>query len=496
MGNDEKSKVLRFNRIRVFYRLYRKRLIAAFVLLAHIAGAWSSVDAVMQNRTPQGAVAWGISLNLFPYGAVPAYWLFGRSDFEGYVMAMRSGKENFSEAQRKFTQAMERYRLNEKSTGEFERTMQNLAEMDFIKGNRCTLLIDGEQTFESMLEAINSAEKYILFQSYTVRSDGIGEKFKQRLIKKAKEGVKIYFLYDEIGSMGLNDSYLRDLRNAGVAVQSFSTKVGDGRKHQYNFRNHRKILVVDGRTGFAGGFNIGDEYLGKDPKLSPWRDTHMRVDGPAAVALQVPFAEDWYWGARKVLGGLNWQPVVPADGASYVLCIPTGPADPHDTCSLFFLSAISHAKSRLWIATAYFVPDQQIISALHLAVLRGVDVRLIVPDLNDSQLVDLSSHIYLDEIAKAGIRTYRYQKGFMHQKVMLIDNEISCIGSANMDNRSFRLNFEIVLAVKDTAFASSLAAMLEQDMMNSAEVKSGIYAAKPFWFRLAVKVSRLLAPIL
>jgi len=496
MENDEKPKVRRFDRIRTYYRLHRRRLIAAFVVISHIAGAWSSVDAVMQNRTPQGAIAWGISLNLFPYAAVPAYWFFGHSDFDGYVMARDSSREKFGALQNEFKQTLERSDLMEKSTDKFEQTLQNLAQMDFTKGNRTTLLIDGEQTFASMLEAIDSAQKYILFQFYIVRSDETGLKFKEHLIAKAKQGVRVYFLYDEIGSLSLDDSYVRDLVLGGVKVQGFSTKGEAGRKYQLNFRNHRKILVVDGKTGFVGGLNIGDEYLGKDPKLSPWRDTHVRVDGPAAVAMQVPFSEDWYWATGEVLGDFEWTPVVPPDGDSAVLSLPTGPADPHDTCSLFFLSAINHAQSRLWIATPYFVPDQQIISALQLAVLRGVDVRLIVPDLNDSQLVDFASQPYLDEISKSGVRACRYQKGFLHQKVMLVDDEFSCVGSANMDNRSFRLNFEVMLAVKDPEFASALEAMLEQDLANSTEIKPGNFDKKPFWFRLAAKVSRLLAPIL
>ncbi len=496
MEHEKKPKMRHFNRIRIYYRLHRKRVLATFFLISHIAGAWSSVDAVMQNRTPQGAVAWGISLNLFPYAAVPAYWIFGHSDFDGYVVARGSNREKLVEVQNEFKQTLERDDLMEKSTDEFEQTLQNLAQMDFTKGNRTTLLIDGEQTYASMLEAINTAQKYILFQFYIVRNDEAGLKFKERLIAKAKEGVKVYFLYDEIGSLGLDESYVRDLRSAGVQVQGFSTKGGDGRKYQLNFRNHRKILVVDGKTGFVGGLNIGDEYLGKDSKLSPWRDTHARVEGPAAVAMQVPFAEDWYWGSGEILRGFEWKPVVPPDGDSAVLCLPTGPADPHDTCSLFFLSAINHAQTRLWIATPYFVPDQQIISALQLAVLRGVDVRLIVPELNDSYLVDYASHPYLDEIGKSGVRTYRYQKGFLHQKVMLVDDEFACVGSANMDNRSFRLNFEVMLAVKDPEFASALEAKLEQDLANSAEIKSGSFDKKPFWFRLAAKVSRLLAPIL
>ncbi len=276
----------------------------------------------------------------------------------------------------------------------------------------------------------------------------------------------------------------------------FSTNLSDGRKYQLNFRNHRKILVVDGKVGFAGGLNIGGEYLGKDDVLTPWRDTHLRVTGPAAVMLQAPFAEDWHWAAGEVPDDIDWT-IRESDSAgdASVLCLPTGPADERETCGLFFLSAINSAEKRLWITTPYFVPDMQTLSALKLAALRGVDVRVMVPDLNDSTLVKYSSFSYLDEIGRNGISAYRFQKGFLHQKVMLIDDDLSVIGSANLDNRSFRLNFEVILAVKDTRLASDVEKMLENDFENSRKIPSGTLASKSFAVRLASSFARLLAPI-
>ncbi len=483
--------------IYVYYRLHRRYIIAGVFLIAHITGALSSVNAVMQNRTPQGAIAWAIPLNLFPFVAVPAYWIFGHSEFEGYVVARRSSSNLFKGIRTQIVSSVEENQLLTKPTDPFDLSIQRLAGMSYTNGNDARLLIDGRAAFDAMYQAIDAAEDYILFQFYIVRDDPTGRRFQEKLIAKAKQGVDVYFLYDEIGSLGLSDEYIGQLAAAGVNIRSFTTKERGGRKYQINFRNHRKILVVDGEIGFTGGFNIGEEYLGKDIEWDSWRDTHMSVVGPAVTFLQIPFCEDWYWEAGMILEDLNWQPKEAASGVSKaVVCIPTGPADSFDTCSLFYLSAINNAKDRLWISTPYFVPDRQILSALQLADLRGVDVRIIVPKKSDSLLVGHSSYSFLDEAEAAGIETYRYTAGFTHQKVMLIDDDFSCIGSPNMDNRSFRLNFEIALGIRDKGFAEQVAKMLEDDLANSEEVHADYFEELPYWRRLASRIASLFSPIL
>ena len=493
-GGDGEHKPRRFNRIRVFYRLYRKLLIASFVILAHTAGALTSLEAIMQTRTPQGAVAWAISLNLFPYGAVPAYWAFGHTEFDKYAQVRELNDEKFAPIRAEVEHSLSSENLRAETEHPVGTMLEALAGLEFTGTNSAELLIDGRETYDAMYAAIDGAERYILFQFYIIRNDATGKRFREKLIAKAKAGVSVRVLYDEIGSLGLDAEFKNELMAAGAEVAAFSTNRNDGRKYQLNFRNHRKIIVVDGKTGFTGGLNIGDEYLGKHDTLTPWRDTHIQVTGPAATMLQLPFSEDWYWASGEVPDDLDWS-VQPGEGSSAVLCLPTGPADPRETCGLFFLAAINSAKERLWIATPYFVPDGQIISALKLAQLRGVDVRIIVPEKNDSTLVEYSSYAYLDEIHKAGIRTYRHEKGFLHQKTMLIDENLSCVGSANMDNRSFRLNFEIVLAVQDGDFAKRMEAMFLDDFANSRELGGKELGSKPFLFRLASRVSRLLAPI-
>jgi cardiolipin synthase A/B len=484
------------SRLRSFCRRRRRRLISGLVAVAHTAGALTSVEAIMETRTSQGAVAWALSLNLFPYAAVPAYWIFGHTEMEGYVVARRSSAAKFQEVGGRLKSSLDAGDLRSEVEKPMGRMLEALAGLSFTRGNDVELLIDGEEAFESMFEAIDSAESYILVQFYIVRNDGLGRKLKDKLIAKAQAGVRVHFIYDEIGSLKLGDNYIRQLSDAGVRITSFSTGQRDGRKFQLNFRNHRKIVVVDGRTAFTGGLNVGDEYVGSHATLGPWRDTQIRVSGPAATMLQVSFGEDWNWATGEVLNDLNWETrQSEAGGDAVTLCLPTGPADTLESCALFFLAVINSAEKRLWIASPYFVPDEQIIAALQLASLRGVDVRLLIPEEPDSKLVYYSSYSYLEDVKGTGIKTYRYQKGFMHQKVVLMDDDFASVGSANFDNRSFRLNFEITMAVKDRTFVKEVASMLEQDFANSRLMTPDDLDKKSFLFRFSSRVSRLLAPV-
>jgi len=376
------------------------------------------------------------------------------------------------------------------------RAAEALADFPALNGNETELLIDGEQTFDSILQGIDSAEKYILFQFYIIRDDELGTTIKDHLLASAARGVKVYFLYDEIGSIDLSKSYLNDLRNGGIEVRSFNTRKGRGNRFQLNFRNHRKIVVTDGRSAWVGGHNVGDEYLGKDPKFGNWRDTHLRITGPAALSLQLSFAVDWYWAADAEIPELSWSPVPSPTDTGEVLIISSGPADKYDTASLMFLHAINSAQGRIWISSPYFVPDDAIIYALQLAGLRGVDVRIIIPDEPDHMLVYLAAFTYFDDASLTGARIYRYTNGFTHGKTMLIDDKIAAIGTANFDNRSFRLNFEITALSSDSGLIGKMEDMFNNDFSNSRLMTRADVDERSFWFRLAIRFARLTSPIL
>jgi cardiolipin synthase len=304
----------------------------------------------------------------------------------------------------------------------------------------------------------------------------------------------VLFIYDSIGSYDLPASYVASLRDAGARVEPFMSTRNPLRRLQLNFRNHRKIVVVDGRLAYVGGHNVGDEYLGCVPDLSPWRDTHVEVRGPAAGAVQLAFLEDWNWAAGEI-PELHWRAEAVERRDLPVLVVPSGPADELDTCSLFFAHLIGSAQRRLWVSSPYFVPDEAVLAALQLAALRGVDVRILLPGKPDHRSVYLAGISFLDEMQRAGVRLYRYRQGFLHQKVALCD-DIGIVTTANLDNRSFRLNFEISLVMAEAQFASELAGMLAGDFEASEEIDAAMLARIPLPLRVASRAARLFAPVL
>ncbi len=478
-----------------YLRRRKKRYLALFVVIAHLAGALTSVQAVMSTRTPQGAIAWAVSLNTFPYLSVPAFWVFGNKRFDGDITKRRSDQEKGGPIVSRFIEAAGKKALLAPGRGEAEnRVLERLARLPATTGNHVELLRNGEAIFPSILAGIDAAEHYILLQFYIVRDDTLGTLFQEHLAAAVKRGVKVHFVYDEVGSQGIPDSYVEDMTRAGIEMIPFNTMKGITNRFQLNFRNHRKTVITDGRAAWVGGANIGDDYNGADKELSPWHDTMVKVTGPAVQAIQVPFWEDWLWASEKQLD-LQWEPEAAPSGArKTVLCLPSGPADPLETCTLYFLQLINSATKRLWIASPYFIPDEQLITALELAALRGVDIRILLPDKADGALVDLSGWAFVERLGKVGVKFHRHGDGFMHQKVTLMD-DIAAIGSANFDNRSFRLNFEMTLEIRDASFAREVATMLENDFSHSRLVDPKEMAERGFLFQFKVRAANLLSPI-
>ncbi len=467
-------------------------LLTILIVTCHLLGASSAVHAVMSTRTPQGTIAWVACLILCPYLAVPAYWILGRSRFHGYVTAQQTHAWQLRAVVQKAFESADAHHVSPE--GKPGRLTERLAKMPMLGGNAVDLLVDGEATFASILSGIDAAQSYILFQFFIVHDDEIGREVQQRLVRQAKAGVRIYFLYDEVGCHNLPRAYLQKLRDAGIAVHDFHTRKGSRNRLQINFRNHRKVVVVDGSVAWMGGHNVGDEYLGKSAKFGHWRDTHVRIAGPAALAAQLSFVEDWHW-ATNTLPALDWKPKPSPAGNLPVLIVPSGPADELETAALMFTHALNSAQSRIWIASPYFVPDESVLVALQLAGLRGVDVRILIPDKPDHLLVYLAAFSYFDDSSKTGVKFYRYTDGFLHQKVMLIDKTVATVGSANFDNRSFRLNFEITAIVQDPGFADDVCRMLETDFAHARRMTAADFDERSWWFRFAVRLARLAAPI-
>lgn len=461
-----------------------------------VLGILTAFHNIMRTRTPPGAVAWFFALVFFPVASLPLYWIFGRNKFEGYVVSRQTGDQKI---QQQVTEGLVRFAevhgavLPGKS--ERFRVCEKLASLPFTGENNVELLIDGKETFSAILEAIEEAENYILVQFFIIRNDQIGQQLINALLKRSREGVRVSLLYDEIGSHALSMSFFHELIQSGANVHAFHSSRGFTNRFQLNFRNHRKIVIVDGKLAFLGGHNVGDEYLGRDPNFGHWRDTHIKLRGPSVACVQLPFVEDWHWSAGTTLEDLNWVNLPIIEEGKELLIIPTGPADQVTSCGLMFLHLINSAREHCWITSPYYVPSEEVSSALQLAVLRGVDVRIMVPEKVDHLLVYLSSFAFIEQGLAAGIRFYKYQDGFLHQKVILIDDDLACVGTANLDNRSIRLNFEITAAVADVGFAAEVEEMLMADFENCREMERGELSRKSFLFQLACQSSRLMAPI-
>lgn len=451
------------------------------------------LHALMHVRTSQGTIAWVISLLTFPYLAIPLYWVIGRSRFSGYVRARRAKDERLRRLSESMHQRMRHYEIKVPEEDAFGRAAATLGGLPFTRGNELELLIDGEEVFARVFQEMQAAQDYLCVSFFIVKSDKLGMRFQEALIERARAGVRVMFLFDEIGSHKLPGRYLRTLRAAGVECSPFGTNRHWWSRAQVNFRNHRKIIVVDGRTAFLGGLNVGDEYLGRDVRFGAWRDTHLQLKGPAVQAVQMVFLEDWFWATHRV-PELHWN-TYPETADQVAAIIPTGPADPADSWQLLVAEAANSARERLWIASPYFVPDEGVLTALQAAALRGADVRILIPERADHLLVWLSAFSYYEQSIPYGIRIFRYQRGFLHQKVMLIDDRLAAVGTANLDNRSFRLNFEITAFSPDPAFVDEVEHMLSVDFTHAKPAAVEDFTGRPFLFRAACRAARLLAPI-
>jgi cardiolipin synthase len=474
--------------------LHDVEIFSIALALIHLLGAICAVDALFWSRSPQGALAWGIFLVSFPYLALPLYVVLGSRRLRGYrrktVKFIREHGKEFAQRKKHFSPAAS-VPPNERPEGS---AFEAIAGSKFSSGNRVELLIDGTATFDAINAAIEKAEKYILVEFYTICDGAVCRAFKEKLEAAVRRGVTAYLLYDAVGSQDIPQSFIDELRTIGVHVASFGSSPGFGKFHQLNFRNHRKVVVVDGTTAFIGGLNLADEYLGNCSKYKYWRDTHIRIQGPELSSIQSAFFSDWYWATQQALE-IEWITAGPV-GECDALTVSTGPIDEQERCSLFFVEAIRTAKERIWLSSPYFVPDEAVIRALQLAALRGVDVRLLLPENPDHYLVWLASFSYIPPIRACGCRVFRYQKGFLHQKAFLVDRNLAAVGTANLDNRSFRLNFEITLLVANSDFNRRVEEMFERDLKESHEDLLVKFESLPLQRQLLSKFARLFAPIL
>lgn len=458
---------------------------AGIIIILYLAGFALALNAVFQSRTPQGTMAWILALTCIPFLAVPMFLLFGKKRIEDYDQYERE----LLDVRKKVETDIADFRVL-KDSAPIQKFLVH-TNIDFLKGNSLNLLLDGKETFNEMLDAIKRAEKYIFLQMYIFRTDKIGSVFAQVLKQKARQGVKIYVLYERLG-IRMSKKILSEMKDAGICLGEFSPiRIN---KLQVNFRNHRKLLLIDGKTGFFGGINIGDDYLGRYPEIGYWRDTNVKIEGPAVSLAQIDFIKDWKFSQREEIDIPFEAPVL--RGKSDVLLLNSGPAEDRPLNLLQHIEIINSAKKRLWIANPYIVPPQGIIDALFIAAIRGVDVRIIVPARSDNGFVALAMEVYIERLVKAGITVYKYKKGMLHQKVILLDETLALIGSSNLDFRSMYINFENSIVTDDPVFIKDLDLALRNDFDHSYEVQAIDFQIAPFKHKLATHLANSVAPIL
>ncbi|HLW67270.1 MAG TPA: cardiolipin synthase [Gemmataceae bacterium] len=449
------------------------------------------------KREPMSALAWCSTVLLLPFLGPFLFYVLG------YQRVYRPLKRK-----RQHRRAFRRHRIRKKSAGPsisnrlplgwtaMARLARQLDAFSPTNGNKIDFYSEGAAAFPAKLEAIRTAQHHVHLEYFIFQPDEIGRTFRDALCEKARQGVEVRLVYDAMGSYRLTNSFLNPLRGAGAKCEAFLPVSLFRRRTQVNLRNHRKILVVDGRVGFTGGLNIGDEYLGKVPRFGYWRDAHVRVEGPAVSDLQRVFAEDWDFTAGELLKGSTYFPRQKGSGPVTVQVVQSGPDQELKSIREVYFAAILRARKRLWIASPYFVPDAGILDALVLAGHTGVDVRLLGLQHPDKWLPFLAGRYYWTDMLEAGVKVYQYAKGMMHSKLMLVDGQWASIGTANLDNRSLHLNFEVNCLLYDPEAVAQLEAGFLRDLKDSQAIDPEAYPKRPLTSRLPENVCRLLSPIL
>ncbi|MGG1553565.1 cardiolipin synthase [Paenibacillus ferrarius] len=361
--------------------------------------------------------------------------------------------------------------------------------------NRVTVLTNAATTYDALLEDLELAQRHIHFEFYTIRDDETGRRFQDVLIRKAREGVQVRVIYDGMGSYQLPKAYVDKLKAAGCEVYPFLKPLIAFFEKRLNYRNHRKIVVVDGKVGFVGGINIGDEYLGGDPKLGFWRDTHLKLEGEAVADLQRTFLTDWAFVSGRKLRDKDLFPKPDVEEEAHVQIISSGPDRYWDTIQEMFFSGMIAARRRIYVATPYFIPDPSITMALKTAASSGADVRVILPYKGDSRIVQYASQSYMQELLQAGVRFYLYRKGFIHAKVILFDDFMATAGTANMDMRSFFSNFELNAVLFSESAIQRLEQDFNMDLQECEEVELAAFLQRPKSVKCKEAIARLLSPL-
>lgn len=475
-------------------------LIAASNTFIHILEAlviliWVGTIFVVitENRNPVKTLAWVMALVFLPIVGFVLYLLFGMDMRKVKIIGRRS-------LSRLMKEPLLNYRdySSTESPAPYEkliRMMRQAGQSYLLDGNNITPFTDFASFLQDVLCAIASAKHHVHVQFYIFMDDATGRLLRDALIDKARQGVKVRLLYDDVGSWKAKNSFFSCMQQEGIEVYPFGEVKFAALTKRVNYRNHRKVVIVDGKVGYIGGMNIADRYY-KGLTWGCWRDTHIRINGMAVNALQTSFFVDWYYASRILVNEPSYFPKVERGGNTAMQIVTSYPMSEWKSIMQGLLQVISQSRNYLFIQTPYFLPTEPILMALRNAALAGVDVRLMVPRRSDSPVTALASHSYYKEVMKAGVKIYLYEPGYLHAKMLLTDDNFVTVGSTNMDFRSFEQNFEINAFIYDPKVVKTMKNIFMNDLQQSTRIILSEWNRRPLWKRLCESLMRLLSPML
>jgi cardiolipin synthase len=478
-------------------------LLEIVALAGYLLGFAALPRVLLVRRESSATLSWVFAVAFVPWLGLLAYALFGSRRIrrikrrrDRSSIRLRDDRARVAESA---LVAFGRPAPPDAGGGVLEPAMalaDRISESPATSGNRVDLLLDGEPTFAALEAAIRAARHHVHLEYYIFAGDRTGARFRDLLADRAREGVQVRLLYDHAGSFSLPRDFLAPLAAAGGQVGVFLPVNLLARRFNPSLRNHRKIVVVDGTVGFTGGINIGDEYLAGSRRARLWRDTHARIEGPAVHRLQEVFAEDWHFATGENLVSRRFFPEQARAGDLVVQVLASGPDERWEVIHRILFTAIANAERSVLLTTPYLAPDQAMLVALETAALRGVDVKLLLPRRSDHRLLDYTARSFFTELLESGVRLFEYGPGIMHAKTAVIDRVWSTVGSANMDARSFRLNFEANLVIYGVEFARRLDEVIGKDLEVAREVHLEHFRRRSYRQRLIEGACRVLAPVL
>lgn len=469
---------------------------------------WNILFAIaiifFERKEPKSVWAWLLLLTFLPGLGFVFYLLLGTNLRKKKMFRMKEIEDDLHKLV-KYQEQKLRHNSEELLSEELKEyadlVMYNLETSGAVltQENEVTILTDGNEKFDSLLEDIKKAKHFIHMEYYIIKNDVLFNRLVTALQEKVKEGVEVRILFDGMGCRSVSHRYWRKLRESGIQTAEFFPALFRRFHLRVNYRNHRKIVVIDNKVGYVGGFNIGREYIGLDEKFGYWRDTHLRIRGDAVYGLQLRFLLDWNYAAQENLFAGEDFPEYLDPGiidGSRIQIISSGPDLSRQQIRDNYLQMIHKAKKSILIQTPYFIPDEAVLTALIIAVKSGVDVRIMIPCKPDHPFVYWATYSYVGELLSEGAKVYTYENGFLHSKGMVTDEQVFCYGTANMDIRSFALNFEVNAIVYDPKAAGRMADLFRQDLEKCREITPELYGARGIWIRFKEQICRLLSPLL